>query len=231
MLCAINQMVAWRRRPRAQHSFPSGCTAAGCSSFRMSTSDTALPTLKPIVEPSKHRGTRRSSTPKARDAHPDALRSFPAGSIIFHIDRGDPELCQKPAPGSVSPVDPQRPSRVRTAEKVKQQCKFLIDTCGANGGYIMDAWQSCKRRDGENVQAMTGFTRDYGVYSAIPRRRLHRVTRKRRLLLSGLSARSRRGLPLPGSRSKGRFLPFRDPAFANRFGRTSMRWRTSTSGT
>lgn len=47
--------------------------------------------------------------------------------------------------------------------------KDLIDTCGENGGYIMDA-SVIIQNDArvENVRAMTGFTRGHAVYSPTP---------------------------------------------------------------
>jgi hypothetical protein len=50
-------------------------------------------------------------------------------------------------------------------EKVKAECRKLIETIGAEGGYIMDA-SAIIQNDAtvENVRAMTEATREYGVY-------------------------------------------------------------------
>jgi len=52
-----------------------------------------------------------------------------------------------------------------TPDEVRECCKKVIDGVAAKGGYIMDA--SAIMQDDtkiENVQAMTEFTREYGVY-------------------------------------------------------------------
>jgi hypothetical protein len=56
-----------------------------------------------------------------------------------------------------------------TPDQVRDRCKFLIDTLGQDGGYIMDA-SAIMQNDAkvENVRAMTEFTREYGVYSRQP---------------------------------------------------------------
>ena len=57
----------------------------------------------------------------------------------------------------------------RDLAATKAKCKELIDICGQNGGYIMDA-SAIMQNDSAvaNVKAMTDFTREYGVYSSTP---------------------------------------------------------------
>ncbi len=52
-----------------------------------------------------------------------------------------------------------------TPEEVRDCCKKVIDGVASDGGYIMDAG-AIVQNDAkvENVQAMTDFTREYGVY-------------------------------------------------------------------
>jgi hypothetical protein len=47
---------------------------------------------------------------------------------------------------------------------VKAYCKKLIDTCGKDGGYIMDTSALLDEAKPENVKAMFEFTKDYGIY-------------------------------------------------------------------
>jgi uroporphyrinogen-III decarboxylase len=52
-----------------------------------------------------------------------------------------------------------------TAQEVRDRCKLVIDTIGREGGYIMDS-SAIVQNDAkiENMQAMTDFTHEYGVY-------------------------------------------------------------------
>jgi hypothetical protein len=50
-------------------------------------------------------------------------------------------------------------------DEVKAHCRKLIETIGADGGFIMDA-SAIMQNDAtlENLKAMTDATREYGVY-------------------------------------------------------------------
>ena len=52
-----------------------------------------------------------------------------------------------------------------TPEEVKAHCRRLIETIGAEGGYIMDA-SAIMQNDAtvENLRAMTDAALEYGVY-------------------------------------------------------------------
>lgn len=130
------------------------------------------PTLKPIVETIWAQGNQTLFYAEGKwDAHLDAFAELPAGSIIFHIDRSDAALCAQRLGSKfcLSGGVPNALLAFGTPVQVKERCKFLIDTCGSDGGYIMDA-SAIMQNDAtvENVRAMTAFTRDYGVYSATP---------------------------------------------------------------
>jgi hypothetical protein len=130
------------------------------------------PTLKPIVESIWERGNQVLFYAEGKwDAHLDTFAELPEGSIIFHIDRSDPVLVQQKlgnrfcTSGGVT----NALLFLGTPDQVRGRCKFLIDTLGQDGGYIMDA-SAIMQNDAkvENVRAMTGFTRDYGIYSSQP---------------------------------------------------------------
>ncbi|MBK7930299.1 MAG: hypothetical protein IPJ98_23330 [Bryobacterales bacterium] len=130
------------------------------------------PTLKPIVEAIWARGNQTLFYAEGKwDAHLDSFAELPAGSIIFHIDRGDAELTARKLGSKfcLSGGVPNAMLAFGTPEEVRQRCKFLIDTCGQGGGFIMDA-SAIMQNDArvENVRAMTDFTREYGVYSTTP---------------------------------------------------------------
>ncbi len=130
------------------------------------------PTFRPMVEAVWARGNQVLFYAEGKwDAHLDTFATLPAGSIIYHIDRGDPKLCAEKLGRKfcLSGGVPNALLAFGTPEEVRAKCKELIDTCGQDGGYIMDAsaiLQSDARV--ENVRAMTEFTREYGVYSAAP---------------------------------------------------------------
>ena len=100
-------------------------------------------------------------------AHLDAFAELPAGSIVYHIDRGDPRLCAEKL-GSKFCLTGGIPNALLafgTEEQVKAKCKELIDTCGQNGGYIMGT--SVGELEGskaELVRAWVDATREFGVY-------------------------------------------------------------------
>jgi len=130
------------------------------------------PTLKPIVESIWARGNQVLFYAEGKwEAHLDAFAELPAGSIIYHIDRGDYRLVhEKLGPKfCLSGGVPNTLLAMGTPEQVRAHCKQLIDAVAQDGGYIMDA-SAIMQSDAtvENVKAMTDFTRAYGVYSSNP---------------------------------------------------------------
>ena len=51
-----------------------------------------------------------------------------------------------------------------TPEQIRAYCKKLIDVCGEDGGFILDAAAGLRGAKVENVEAMFTFTKEYGVY-------------------------------------------------------------------
>lgn len=130
------------------------------------------PTLKPIVEAIWSRGNQVLFYAEGNwDAHLDDFAQLPAGSIVYHIDRGNYRTVHEKLGGKfcLSGGVPNALLAFGTAEQVKAHCKELIDTVAQDGGYIMDA-SAIMQNDAtvENVRVMTDFTREYGVYSNQP---------------------------------------------------------------
>jgi hypothetical protein len=126
------------------------------------------PTLKPIVEALWAQGNQVLFYAEGKwDAHLDRFAELPAGSIIFHIDRSDPERVRRVLGGRfcLSGGVPNALLAFGQPEEVKAHCRKLIETLGAHGGYIMDA-SAIIQNDAtlENLKAMTDATREYGVY-------------------------------------------------------------------
>ncbi|MBI2423723.1 MAG: hypothetical protein HYV27_12910 [Candidatus Hydrogenedentes bacterium] len=129
------------------------------------------PTLRPIVETLWARGYQVLFYAEGDwTAHLEAFTELPAGSIIFHIDRTNAQEAHRVLhsrfclSGGLSNTLLQQ----GTPAEVRDGCKRLIDTLGADGGYIMDA-SAIVQNDArvENLRAMTEFTREYGVYPGV----------------------------------------------------------------
>ncbi|MBZ5583692.1 MAG: hypothetical protein LAQ30_16075 [Acidobacteriia bacterium] len=126
------------------------------------------PTLKPIVEALWAQGNQTLFYAEGKwDAHLERFAELPAGSIVYHIDRGDPaythavlgrKFCLS---GGVSNML----LAFGSPEEVKAHCRELIETLGAEGGYILDA-SAIMQNDVsiENLRAMTDAAAEFGVY-------------------------------------------------------------------
>ncbi|MDR0795505.1 MAG: hypothetical protein LBE79_05535 [Tannerella sp.] len=126
------------------------------------------PTVRPIIEQLWKEGHQTMFYAEGNwDAHLDAFRELPDRSIVYHIDRGDPQkthnkLHDKFAiSGGVSNVT----LAIGTPEQVRTEVKHLIDILGKEGGYIMDA-SAIMQNDTkvDNMKAMVEATREFGVY-------------------------------------------------------------------
>ncbi len=95
------------------------------------------------------------------------VKELPDQSIIYHVDRGDIFEVHKQVGDKfcISGGIPNELLAFGTPEEVKECCKKVIDGVAKDGGYIMDA-AAIMQDDAkvENLQAMTEFTREYGVY-------------------------------------------------------------------
>jgi hypothetical protein len=128
------------------------------------------PTLKPIIEELWAQGHQVLFYAEGSwDAHLKSFAELPAGSIIYHVDRGDIFEVHRVLGGNfcLSGGVPNGVLAFGTPEQVREECKRIIDGVAADGGYIMDA-AAIVQDDAkvENIRAMTEFTREYGVYSS-----------------------------------------------------------------
>jgi len=126
------------------------------------------PTLKPIVEALWAQGNQVLFYAEGEwNAHLERFSELPAGSIIFHMDRTDPdETCRILGKKfCLSGGVPNSLLAFGKPEEVKARCRKLIETLGAEGGYVMDAGAIMLHDTAiENLRAMTDATREYGVY-------------------------------------------------------------------
>ena len=126
------------------------------------------PTLKPIVEALWAQGNQTLFYAEGKwDAHLESFAELPAHSIVYHLDRGNPERTHEVLGKKfcLSGGLPNVMLAFSKPEEVRAQCRKLIESIGAEGGYIMDA-SAILQNDAtlENLRAMTEATRDYGVY-------------------------------------------------------------------
>ncbi len=126
------------------------------------------PTMKPIIETLWGEGYQVMLYAEGKwGAHLDRFAELPDASIIYHCDKDDifevhSKIGHKFA---ISGGMPNTVLAFGTPDEVRERCKAIIDGVAKDGGYIMDAsaiMQNTARV--ENVQAMTDFTREYGVY-------------------------------------------------------------------
>ena len=126
------------------------------------------PTLKPIVEALWAQGNQTLFYAEGKwDAHLERFAELPAGSIIYHIDRDHPQRTHEILGKKfcLSGGVPNTLLMMGSPGEVKAHCRELIETIGAEGGYIMDA-SAIMQSDVtiENLRAMTDATLEYGVY-------------------------------------------------------------------
>jgi len=126
------------------------------------------PTLKWIIEELWARGHQTLFYAEGPwNANLKWIAELPERSIVYHVDRGDifevhnilgEKFC-------LSGGIPNDLLAFGAPDAVRECCKKVIDGVARDGGYVMDA--SAIMQDDtkvENLQAMTEFTREYGVY-------------------------------------------------------------------
>ena len=142
----------------------------GCTPFISKTHFNTIywPTLKPIVEALWAQGNQTLFYAEGKwDAHLEAFAEMPAGSIVYHLDRGNPVKTHQILGKKfcLSGGVPNTLLAFAKPEEVKAHCRKLIETIGAEGGYILDA-SAIMQNDTtlENLKAMTDSASEYGSY-------------------------------------------------------------------
>ena len=129
------------------------------------------PTLKPIIEEIWARGHQTIFYAEGDwDAHLESFAELPEKSIIYHVDRGNIFKAHEMLGDKfcLSGGIPNHLLSYGTPDEVRAYCKKVIDGVAQDGGYIMDASAIIMDARVENLQAMTEFTREYGVYGKTP---------------------------------------------------------------
>jgi hypothetical protein len=126
------------------------------------------PTLKPIVEALWAQGNQTLFYAEGKwDAHLEDFAALPQHSIVYHLDRTTPERAHEVLGKKfcLSGGVPNVNLAFSKPEEIRAICRKLIETIGAEGGYVMDA-SAIMQNDAtlENLRAMTDATREFGKY-------------------------------------------------------------------
>ena len=96
----------------------------------------------------------------------DYLQEMPHARVIARFDRSNMMKVKEKLGGKIC-ISGNVPSSILqtgTIEDVKQYCKYLIDTVGKGGGYIMSPGSSLDEVNPVNLKTMVDFTHEYGKY-------------------------------------------------------------------
>ena len=127
------------------------------------------PTLKPVFEEVIAKGYQILFYSEGNwEAHYDALLELPAGSIIYHFDKGDPVRAAKAFKGhfAISGGLPYDVLAHGTTGDVRREMKELFSVMKPEGGYILDCSAlMLSDINPENIKVAVDYTMEHGVYS------------------------------------------------------------------
>jgi hypothetical protein len=138
--------------------------------FTKKTFDTIFwPTLKPVFEEIISQGHQILFYGEGKwEAHYESLRELPTGSIIYHLDKGDPKKCADTFKGKFAisgGVNYDVLAR-GNEEDVRNHLKDLFSVMKPGGGYILDATALMLHDiDPKNVKTAIDYTMEHGAYS------------------------------------------------------------------
>ncbi len=138
--------------------------------FTQQTFDTIFwPTLKPVFEELISRGYQILFYGEGNwEPHYQTLCELPAGSIIYHLDKGDPAKAAKAFKGkfAISGGLSYDVLARGSTQDVRDHMKRLFEIMKPDGGYILDA-TALMMHDvkPENLEAAVAYTLEHGVYS------------------------------------------------------------------
>jgi len=128
------------------------------------------PTVKPIIEELWRQGHQTLFYAEGDwKHHLHRFAELPDQSIVYHVDKGDIFETNKVLGRKfcLSGGIPNIILSFKTPDEVRACCRKVIDGVAQDGGYIMDASAIMQNDTSvENLQALTDFVREYGVYSS-----------------------------------------------------------------
>jgi uroporphyrinogen-III decarboxylase len=94
------------------------------------------------------------------------IKDLPRASVIWTFEKTDMALAKRVLGGHACIAGNITGSLLYTGtpEDVKKYCRWLIDTCGPGGGYILAMGISIEFVDPANLQAIIETAKEYGVY-------------------------------------------------------------------
>ena len=94
------------------------------------------------------------------------LTDLPKASVIWTFEKTDMALAKKVLGGHACIAGNLTGALLCTGtpEDVKEYCRWLIDTCGPGGGYILSLGISVNTVAPANLQAIIETAKEYGVY-------------------------------------------------------------------
>jgi hypothetical protein len=96
----------------------------------------------------------------------EIIRDLPKGKVVWRFDQTDMARA-KEALSDTACIYGNVPAAILstgTTDDVKAYCKQLIDVAGKGGGFILSTGATLDTAKPENVRAMIGFTKEYGIY-------------------------------------------------------------------
>jgi hypothetical protein len=143
----------------------------GCVPFiNPETFDTIFwPTLLPIFEEIISRGHQILFYGEGNwEAHYDVLHTLPAGGIVYHLDKGSPELAARKLKDrfAISGGLDYNVLARGSAEDVRAHMRELFAWLKPGGGYMLDATAlMLSDIKPENLRVAVEYTLEHGVYS------------------------------------------------------------------
>ena len=94
------------------------------------------------------------------------IKDLPKASVVWVFEKTDMALAKKVLGGHACIGGNVTGSLLHTGtpEKVKKYCRWLIDTCAPDGGYILTLGASIDKCNPDNLHAIVDTAKQYGVY-------------------------------------------------------------------
>ena len=141
------------------------------------------PTLKPVFEEIISHGYQILFYGEGTwEPHYDSLKELPAGSLIYHLDKGDPALAAKKFKGhfAISGGLPYDLLARGSRDDVRNGMRELFKVMKPEGGYILDCTALMLHDiNPENVRTAVEYTMEHGAYSRTSPKISERLTPSR----------------------------------------------------
>jgi uroporphyrinogen-III decarboxylase len=100
------------------------------------------------------------------DTRLEIVKDLPRAATVWYFDQTDMVRAKKVLGGNACLTGnvPAALMCTGSALEVKQYCRWLIDVCGGNGGYILTGGAAVDKCDPDNLRAMMEAVKEYGVY-------------------------------------------------------------------